>query len=257
MDFRKSAPAIHTVSFTPEHGPWSGRGSNSWGREAFFERNGNNSQMVLKRDEYGEPTIWTVMLGIDTPFTNFGDGANCTARLTLGSGGTTQTMEADWLQGTTISFVANSFNVEAFWEGAAIGESIEESVIKATAARGGSLGCNAQKTITKRLDGTVNANGVWNLPANATIDDLLIPKFTRQIRLMPAGVSPAVTIPIFYSADFTAVLRNKPIAPILNTVTGVQLEQGLVLPMSAQARLLSIDNNSLSEINVIAVADLF
>lgn len=244
---------IHLL--TPEKGPWSG--SNSWGREAFFERNGNNSQMVLKRDEYGEPTIWTVMLGIDTPFTNFGDGANCTARVFMGSGGTMQVLEADWLQGTTISFVANSFNVEAFWEGAAIGESIESSVIKATAARGGSLGSNAQKTLTRRLDGTVSENGVWNLPAGATIDDLLIPKFTRQIRLVPAGVSPSVTIPIFYSPDFTVVLRNKPLAAILNTITGDQLEQGLVVPMTAQARLLSANNNSASPINFIAVADLF
>jgi hypothetical protein len=102
---------VHPMTLR-RHAMWDG--SNELGREVPFAPAANNSQMVLKMEEWGEPQIWTVSLGLDyaralTPATAF----SVLAQILFGSGGVTQTIEVDWLQGSSVTLPANTITVNA------------------------------------------------------------------------------------------------------------------------------------------------
>lgn len=95
-------------------GNWSG--CNQLGITQDFSPDNNNQQTILKLDEWGFPRIWTVTLGInDYSLLNAPNpiGFAVTAHIEFGSGGTTETVEIDWLQGTSICLPMNAVNVIA------------------------------------------------------------------------------------------------------------------------------------------------
>lgn len=103
------------------HGIWSD--SNNFGAEVAFDPDQDNRQRVIKLPEWGEPVVWTVSLGIDyteEAWPQVGPGGQrgfeIVGEVTYGVGGATQTIEVDWLQGTTFSVPANAISVDAFYD---------------------------------------------------------------------------------------------------------------------------------------------
>jgi len=115
-ELRKSRElAINVMAYPPKNGPWTG--NNILGIDYEFELVQGNTQAasILKLPEWGFPEMWTVAFGIDTSRVNFpiSSGFDVTAILTVGSGGTTQTIEVDWGNGNMVSLPMNALTVSA------------------------------------------------------------------------------------------------------------------------------------------------
>jgi hypothetical protein len=105
----------NVVSVVPaKQGPWSG--NNQLGITRAFSANVENEQTILRLDEWGFPEVWTLTLGInDYSLARNPDpiGFAVTARIDFGAGGAMQTVEIDWLNGTSIPLNMNALNVVA------------------------------------------------------------------------------------------------------------------------------------------------
>ena len=242
-------------AYTPEKGLWTG--SNNFGVEAPFAPDANNRQTILKLDEYGEPTMWTVSLGVDG-INAYSGGVSVTALIDFGVGGTTQRIECDWLEGACISFPANAVNVQAFWEDIQAGET-DDARLRVTVSRGGARQTFAQKTITRQFSGaalTQFPTGVIPVAAGGQVLGLQIPKFTRNILVLPQQGS-AAELAAFYTANFRAMTTAQASGLAQrNVVRGLELAEGMSLPMTSQARYVRLQNDSGEDLNVILVAEL-
>lgn len=100
-----------------KRGPWTG--NNQLGIQRHFAPDSNNRQTILKLDEWDFPKIWTLSLGLDYDFASYGSSGGLTgafgilAEVEFGSGGVTQYVEIDWVQGTAIVLPMNALNVVA------------------------------------------------------------------------------------------------------------------------------------------------
>lgn len=91
-------------------------GSGELGNELAFSPDSNNFQTVLKMDPWDFPRQWTVLLGMNEPSLVGLVGVRAfevTALINFGSGGVTQQVEIDWLNGSGISVPGNAFNIIA------------------------------------------------------------------------------------------------------------------------------------------------
>lgn len=114
-EIQRTPSAASAISVIPtKKGPWSG--NNQLGIERFFAPDDNNRQTIIKLDEWGFPEVWTLVLGLVynadlyDPSNSF---FSVTAEVEFGAGGCIQTVELDWLQGTTIALPMNALNVVA------------------------------------------------------------------------------------------------------------------------------------------------
>ena len=109
-------PTTHTLRLR-NHPMWSG--NNELGRAAPFAPDADNRQLVLKMNEYGEPTLWTVSLGLQFDIHNWVvtppnlASFDLTALISFGVGGVVQEVEVDWINGAAIALPANAITVTA------------------------------------------------------------------------------------------------------------------------------------------------
>ncbi|HKY34828.1 MAG TPA: hypothetical protein VJN18_02710 [Polyangiaceae bacterium] len=177
------------VQPTP-HGVWSG--NNNFGFELPFGANRNNRERIISLPEWGEPSVWTVSLGLD-----FSDGAwpgaergfDVVAEVAYGVGGATETVLVDWLAGTTFSLPMNAISINAFWAFPQFGEVLSRGpedlklrVLLARGARG--LGLSPSK-FAPLLDGAPYATLVDSAVATPVAR---IPRFGRKLLLAPLDV---------------------------------------------------------------------
>lgn len=113
-------PSANVYVQPARHGIWSD--SNNFGAEISFDPDQDNRQRVIKLPEWGEPVVWTVSLGIDYNELDWPAGSpggqrgfEIVGEVTYGVGGATQTVEVDWIQGTTFSVPMNAISVDAFY----------------------------------------------------------------------------------------------------------------------------------------------
>lgn len=106
-------PGMPSVAvLDPKTGPWTG--NNQVGNEVEFSPQANNEQTILRLDEWGMPAPWTLTLGLDIQDADLPSGGfDATAQIFFGSGGITQYVEIDWLEGATITLPMNAINVVA------------------------------------------------------------------------------------------------------------------------------------------------
>lgn len=96
---------------------WSG--DNALGNVVDYAPDAQNRQSILKLDEWGPPEMWTISLGIDRPtpdYTYDGGWFEVKALISVGSGGSTQLIEVDWINGVQLSVPMNAVNVTAVYE---------------------------------------------------------------------------------------------------------------------------------------------
>lgn len=213
------------------HAMWSG--NNELGRQADFAPDSNNRQMIIKLNEWGEPQVWTVMLGIDyTPNllsdTSFFD---LTAEVQAGVGGTTQEFEVDWGEGTQFSCPFNALTVTAKYTviGGTTLEVPSDLKLRATVGR---------KPLSNTSPPTRSLTTESVAPAGISAP-IIIPKFAR--RLTPLA-SFGLTDP--YAATTAYFWQNNPTIPsTIGSFTGTQFlsfaSQGIPVPTDARAIIVS------------------
>lgn len=163
-----------------DNAAWSG--SNSLGNIVDFAPDDNNRQIILKLDEWGPPDMWTISLAIDRTIPNMIWGGSATfeivALIDFGVGGSTQRIEADWIDGTMLTVPMNALSVTAVYEnpwpyfsGLRLGAQI---------ARGTRAGSYAP---TKQLH--INAFYLTPEPyPNSQWQTFRLPPFTREIEIL-------------------------------------------------------------------------
>lgn len=215
---------------------WSG--NNEIGNEVEFAADANNRQMVIKMEEWGEPQVWTAMLGIaytpnllsDTSFFDL------TAEVQAGVGGATQEFEVDWGEGTQFSCPANTLVVTAKYT--VIGGTTLEvpADLKLRATVGRKPYTNPSSPTRSLTTESIGIGGL-SLP-------IIIPKFAR--RLTPLA-SFGLTDP--YAATTIYFWQNNPTIPsTIGSFTGAQFlnfaSQGI--PVPTDARALIVFNNGVA-----------
>lgn len=217
----------------PRTGGWSG--DNQLGREQPYAPDNRGTQTILKLDEWGPPEIWTVSLYVKHGFKTF-DGFKITAEINFGAGGSTQSLEVDWLNGAQISLPMNAVNVIAKFSDVDVsveGSGLSLGVQLSRGSRGGTA--PPVKTIAEFVEGNNTVNGSFH-------GDLYeIPKFAKNIIIVP---DEEVGFPTFFSADFQAVLFSgnsgggvaSAAVDGTKTTAGIQLR----LPVVGEARILNV-----------------
>ena len=184
-------PSVSVFVQPPLHGPWSN--SNNFGAEVAFSPDGENRQRIIKLPEWGDPVVWTVSLGIEYTEENWPAaealrGFEVVGEVSYGVGGATQTIEVDWIQGTTFSVPMNAVSVDAayifpFGEAAAPGQQPLDLRLSVLLARGGSSTGMAPTKVAKLLNGSLQSSFRNNQRANSPAR---IPKFGKRLFLQSA-----------------------------------------------------------------------
>lgn len=191
-------PSVSVFVQPALHGPWTN--SNNFGAEVAFTPDEQARQRIIKLPEWGDPVVWTVSLGIeyteeDWPLDGGGRsrGFEIVGEVSYGVGGATQTVEVDWVQGTTFSVPMNAISVDAAYIFPfGVGEGPEPQQprdlrLSVLLARGGASTSIAPTKLAKLLDGSSLASLVNNLRGDPPAR---IPKFGRRVFLQPA-IAPA------------------------------------------------------------------
>lgn len=162
------------------HPMWSG--NNELGMEVAFAPDANNRQTILKMDEWGFPEIWTVMLGIKYTDSLFpGPGFEVVAVVNAGSGGATQTIEIDWVQGAVFSLPMNALNLVAQYQNA---DGVP-SDLRLLVTLGRKPHGNHKPTRSIRQ---------FDIAAAATSPNVRVPAFARNVQVLPLNSVTAASI---------------------------------------------------------------
>lgn len=235
-------PAAHGIpqvaAIVPRTGGWSG--DNQIGYQAKYGPDKRGNQTILKLDEWGPPEVWTVSLWIEGKFTTY-DGFSVTAQINFGAGGSTQTVEIDWLNGAQISLPMNALNVIAHFE----------NVDVVTEGAGLSLGVQISRGSRGGVFPPVKTMGRFLLGASQDTGLIEIPAFARRIVVIPTA-----QVANFYTATTSLELfeGDGGGAQISGTAIGSQALSlgGLWLPVVNASRLARV-SNALGGPNIVGI----
>jgi len=188
-------PTVSVFVQPPLHGIWTN--SNNFGAEVAFSPDEENRQRIIKLPEWGDPVVWTVSLGIEYteaewPSAEVLRGFEVVGEVSYGVGGATQSIEVDWIQGTTFSVPMNAISVDAhyvfpFGAGAVAPQQPLDLRLSVLLARGGFSTSLPPTRLASLPDGSSLvplANSQRDAPAAR------IPKFGKRLFLQ-AAVPPA------------------------------------------------------------------
>jgi hypothetical protein len=169
-------------------GFWAG--NNSFGNKTLFNPSLMSRQIVGKLPEWAWPQIWTVQLGVQN-YPDPGFNGNLFAEIEFGSGGTTDTVEIDWAQGTSISLPMNAANVYVHWDtGPNLTPPNVDLNVDCTFVLGTKRGLPPTRKISKVLVSgpgfSLAANGAMLLMA-ASGATLALPKYASKFFMAPAS----------------------------------------------------------------------
>ncbi|MFZ5893420.1 MAG: hypothetical protein ACOY0T_20330 [Myxococcota bacterium] len=178
------------VQPTPQ-GLWTG--NNNFGFEVPFGPDLNDRQQVVKLPEWGEPAVWTLSLGIDYSDSGwplgYARGFEVIGEINYGTGGATETVLVDWIQGSTFAVPMNAVTVNAYYRilESPAGPTIQpdDLVLRVLLARGGFTGFIPPTKYAKLLNGAPFAT----LVDNGVSVRARIPKFGRELFFVPLRVS--------------------------------------------------------------------
>ncbi len=241
-----STKAVHLSD--PMTGPWSG--NNQLGISRPFSPDANNRQTILKLDEWGHPMVHTVTLGISYSeqawaVSNF-RFMGITAIINFGGGGSTQTVDINWQQGTQITLAMNAVNVIAEYNlqgGGAVLRVPTDLLLSAQVARGSIVGNQAapQRTlpsfsVPSGIGGTSTFERIPNFAGRL----YLTPVNTDFNTLMAASGS-SFNI-LFMGADQPVAFSSALISTVRvdNYLTASGLSTGIPIP--GRARYMALQN---------------
>jgi hypothetical protein len=235
MQARAQPPGVASVFPLPMrvHPMWSG--NNELGREITFAPDGNNTQMVIKLDEWGPPEVWSVMLGMSFDDENFApasSGFAVTCRATFGSGGATQEVEIDWVKGTSFSATMNALNIVAIYTAAA---SVPDNLrLRVTLARGKICNIPPQRART------------FGVAGGALSTLIALPYFTKRVRL--TGRSIGLT-DIYAATNSVNFYGTQDLGSVSAVIPADSFRYFDGCPIPSFAKYIAYDNNGIPDIS--------
>ena len=180
-------PTISVYVQPTPHGIWTD--NNNFGFELPFGPQRNNRERIINLPEWGEPVVWTVSLGLEfseEAWPGAERGFDVVAEIAYGVGGATETVQVDWLVGTTFSVPMNAISITAFWafpetgsSGSSRPDDLKLRVLLARGTRG--MGLSPTK-----FANLLNGEPYVTLVDNAVAAPVArIPRFGRKLLLAP------------------------------------------------------------------------
>jgi len=230
MNMRPEAPEPSAAIFvqpTP-HGYWSS--NNNFGFEVNFLPDANNRQRVIKLPEWGEPAPWTVSLGIDYSESAWPSGGargfEVVAEVTYGSGGATQTILIDWIQGTAFSVPMNAISIDAVYSIPFLPPGVQPSdlTLSVLLGRGSTASSIPPSKSASLLDG-----GLFAILNNNTLADppARIPKFGKRLFVVP--LSRVDNQSLLTGNNFICFFSAPDVGGLAFPVGAVQIDQAALL----------------------------
>lgn len=217
-----SQAANQVAIVEPSVGVWTG--NNNFGYQTGFAPDVNNRQTILKMPEWGFPRLWTISLELENTVTEY-DGFNITAVIEFGVGGSLQTVRCDWINGTTLTVVANAINVIAEYRNVDL------------VTEGAGIKVGVQVGRNQRPGGIPPRITILEAQVVAFATLLEIPRFVGRV-----GVLPTVATTTFFvnTILFSTVSGNG--AANFNIVRkdGTQLAIDPTLPVTGSAKWVSL-----------------
>lgn len=237
----------------PRQGVWSG--ANQLGVELPFVLNTETPQTILKLDEWGFPEVWTVSLSVVLPPQGLVDGQffDCTAEISMGSGGIVQSFDVDWVDGTVFALPMNALNIRARWNDAAAAFGIiPPDGVKVSALLSRGAPARSRATVSKFF--ILLHLGEATSTASAIPHDL-IPRFSKSLQIVPIGPADGGTL---YSANFeVSFFTNKITTNPIMTMNGQFLGPSIKVPIPAGARYYGVKINGTASAAGWAIFNLF
>lgn len=208
----------------PKTGPWSA--NNQFGIEQPFAPDARNRQTILKLPEWGFPQVWSVQLGITVP-TQATNVYNVMASVEIGVGGTTETVEIDWANGTSFSVVTNALNISAFYfRSSNIPSDLR---LKAMVGRRTLPGSAPKRSFSALI------------PPLGGSSEFSIEKYTKSITLLPRAFTSTP-----YAIDFLVQFAASTTSAVISEISGAQIlaaGNGATIDVPGGARVIRIINN--------------
>lgn len=182
---------IHKVSTEPSQiGYWTN--NNQFGQKQVFNPSLQSQVQVAKLGENGPPEVWTVQLGIQS-YPDPGMTGNIYAQIEFGAGGTTDTVEVDWQNGTSISLPMNAASIFVKWD-VAPGISPPNVMLNVDCsfARGNKAGQPPTRKLARLLSATLGAAfgpaGFIVMPPLSNVR-LAIPRYATTFFMNPISTA--------------------------------------------------------------------
>lgn len=243
-------PVPLVAQLIPRNGGWTG--DNQLGYIAKYAPNQRATQTILKLDEWGPPEVWTISLLVKKEFTLY-DGVYIKARINFGAGGSTQVVEIDWINGTQISLPMNSVNVEAIFSDVDVtteGKSLSVGVQLSRGSRSG--GVDPRLTLAENIVIPAATAG----PTPGQTESFELPQFAKSVYAIPC-VATAAEIAAFYSGGLRMLsLSGNNGANFTGSMSGNQLGQGMVMPVSGSMARVLFQNDAAFALNASVVATI-
>lgn len=172
---RRAKKVMRVMNIEPRRGGWSG--NNELGYYLDIEGSTDLRKSVLKLSEWGMPEVWSIMLGLDTGNVNFTTTPTVfglIAELAAGSGGTTQEVEVDWVNGTCISLPMNALSVIVSYDQALSGIPLDYGTLRARVTLGRGVRQGPDPIRTLHVDEADIAPGNFS-------EYVKIPAFARRL----------------------------------------------------------------------------
>jgi hypothetical protein len=242
----RTPPATSAVTVIPaKSGPWTA--NNQLGIEQTFAPSANNRQTILKLNEWGFPQNWSILLGLDFDpafFAGPSNGFSIIAHIEAGAGGTIQSVDVDWVQGTCLCLPMNALNVIAEYDN--ISDIPPDLRLRVTITPG------------KTTDAKPIRTFYMSIPGGSAERQIEIPKFAKRVWLsdrVQAGDS-------VYSASADIRMFSTPAGGQGVRVVGTTLlALGGWLEVPNGARFLSIFNGGAAppapNMDVVLVFELY
>jgi hypothetical protein len=233
------APAnVQPVIIVPQkYGPWSA--NNQFGIEQAFAGDANNHQSILKLPEWEFPQVWSVMLAsnlTETPGADY----SVVAVVTAGAGGISDNFEVDWNTGICFSVVTNALNIAAKYE--------VTTVLPTDLRLRVMVG-------QQPMNGTAPTRTVRGTCAAGGLTVFAIPKYAKSVTILP-GPPPNNDV---YAAFANYQLTTSNLGGFAVNVSGTQLlslGNGGQIVIPGTANFFSVDNNTASDIDFVAIFQL-
>ncbi len=258
-----ATPPTPFANAHPRKGPWSG--NNQLGYKLPFAPDANNRQTVLKLDEWGYPEVWTISLGIEGfPAARF-NGFGVRANISFGDGGSTQTIDVDWRNGTQVSLVMNAVNVIAEFQDLDFDTEAEGLFLTVQVSPGNRPG-GRPPVCTLVSDGddlflpapfpAGTLMEFVQIPAGTNTGLLRLPPFAARVVAMPASLDPAVNAAFFSDTTILALYSGNNSNRVVQSLRGSDLRTRVGIEVTGESRFVILYNEGGTQLDCTLYAEL-
>lgn len=223
-----------------KNGPWTG--SNYLGNYLEIEGSTSLRKSVLKMPEWGMPKVWTIMLGLDLTNINFNIGGvfGLVAEIAAGSGGTTQELEVDWVNGVCVSMPMNAVSVIVRYDQQLTSFPGNYGTLRARVTLAPGVRAGPDPILTKKAAGGSVAVGAFSTY-------LQIPSFARRLLIFDGAGNETLWAPGVQIRFITTQVTGQPADIVQAAELHNALPDGVNVPQ--YARWVRLFNGSLTDIS--------